>query len=132
MKKMENETWNQIKQFYKDKFDVEPALVDIMADYDIIKLCATGASNKSIANILKLEPYDVSCIIDKRLGFKGWTNDLKFNPLQTYKNLDTNDFLVYEDYVVTRYGYESGILEMSFSVARIASELERLINEKWI
>ena len=106
------ETWNQVKQFYKDKFDLEPNMVELATNFDILKMCATGASNKTIADFLEIDEELVSAVIDKYLEFSGWEFDLPTNPMKLYN---------------------AG--EVEFTAKNICEQfsvLERLLNEKWI
>lgn len=139
MKKMENkqETWEQIKKFYQDKFGVEPALVDLMADYDILKLCASGSGNKRISEFLSMDMKDVTFILDKCLGFGGWNNDLTFSPLSIYSQLEDKSYESFVDKVVKTADDDfawnlNRELNHAYESARFVYNLERLIDEKWI
>ena len=130
----QNELWDYLKQFYKEKFGMEPGLVDIMADIDILRLCATGASTKSIVSFLNLEPEIVEDVLDKYFGFKGWINDLQINPLAIYKHPDNGGFRTlqeFSNYMTSVYGYVD-MLETIYNCVVVTDMLERLLDEKWI
>jgi hypothetical protein len=107
--------WEQIRQFYQDRLGIEPSLVEIMADFEVLKLCASGSSNTTIAGFLNMDAELVSNIIDKHFGFMGWKIDLDINPIRLYKNGE-----LHLDNDTTQ------------KVCETFSCLERLLDEKWI
>jgi len=112
----QTEIWEQIRQFYHDKFGIEPNLVDLMSDFDILKLCVTGSSTLHIAEFLDYYSVEyVKDIINKHFGFTGWETDLLVSPLRLY-NAREAEFLD----------------EKTKSICEIFSVLERLLDEKWI
>lgn len=136
---MENkqELWNQVKNYYHDKFGVEPALVDLMADYDILRLCASGSGNNRISEFLSMDLCDVEFILDRYLGFKGWTNNLIFSPLKVYSELKDKTYENFVDTIVKTKDDDfawnlNGELDHAYNSAIIVYNLERLIDEKWI
>jgi hypothetical protein len=126
--------WDRVKQFYKDKFNIEPALVDIMSEIDVLKLCATGSSNKSISKFLDLDEEFVSETISKRLGLNGWVADLPFNPFRMYKSLGAPyDLESFRNIVIISYGYQSDLeINKMYNAAGIVVNLEKLLDEQWI
>lgn len=120
------ETWNQVKQFYKDKFDIEGSMVELATNFDIIKMCATGASNKTIADFLEIDEQLVTNIIDKYLGFVGWEVDLEFSPYKVYKDNNFTSNTNLSEFM------EKGLIEYTFKMVSTVVELERLLDEKWI
>lgn len=124
-----------MKEFYKTKFNFEPNLVELVVNLDIIIMCSRGASNNSISKFLKLQDYDFSVydILDKYLGFGGWKEDLPFNPKRIYDGLDTKDNESFVNIVVVQYGFtDRDIIDKAYSVALLATRLEKLTDEKWI
>lgn len=110
----QQELWTQILQFYKDKFNLEPDMVDLATNFDILKMCATGASNKTIADFLNIDEELVTNTIDKYLGFTGWEEDLKYNPYKIYT------------------GIAEEFSEFEFTLVNAVLVLERMLDEKWV
>jgi len=133
---MENkqETWEQVRKYYKEKFGIEPELVDIMADYDIIKLCASGASNKNIAETLNLPgETTVSSTIDGRIGFIGFSADLLFSPLGLYKSLSEKTFDKFRDKLIMEFGFvDNDGIQRLYDLVTYVENMERVLDEKWI
>lgn len=127
------ELWHQIKKFYREKFGIEPDLVNLMADFDIMRLCASGSSTVSIAEFLGANPDDVADLLDMRLGFFGWGKDLTFSPLRVYNKLEDKNLESFRNKVVTAYGYiHNDDITKMYSAAELISRLEQLLDEKWI
>jgi len=128
-----SELWESVKQFYQEKFGIAPELVDVMADFYVLKLCATGASNSSIAHFLDMEVEIVGEIIDRNFGFTGWDNNLDFNPLRLYKSMNEVSKELFRDRVIEDYKYvEDAIITRMFDASALVNNLERLLDENWI
>lgn len=125
------ELWEYLKEFYKEKFGIEPNLVDVMSNIDILKLCATGASNGSISKTLDIDVEDIADVLDKYFAFRGWLSDLESNPLLVYKSKDFETLEEYKNFLFSTYGTFDGIEEMYNSVV-VTTMLERLLDENWI
>lgn len=109
-----SEVWENVKRFYKEKFDIEPEIVDLYCDYSVLLMCATGASNQSIANFLGMERKEVAAIVNKYFDiFYGWGEDLSTNPLKMYRDGELIDYL-------------------ELKVCEKFVELEKLLDEKWV
>lgn len=131
--KSKQELYNQIKQFYKEKFGIDAELVDIVSVFDILKLCASGASNKSISCFLDESEILISQIVDAYLGFNGWKEDLFFSPLKLYKDLESPEEVDFVNKVVEIYGYKWNMdLHRMYESARLAEDMEKLLDEKWV
>jgi hypothetical protein len=110
--------WENVKGFYKEKFDIEPEIVDLFCDFSVLLLCVSGSSNKSISNFLDMDALDVENTLLKYYGFPGWLDDLEINPIRKFKEGTlTSDIQYYE------------VLEM---LCEKFSYLEELLNERWI
>ena len=109
------ELWDNVKGFYKEKFDIEPEIVELFCDFSVLLLCASGSGNLSIANILDMDLDEVKLIIHSYLEFDGWEKDLEYNPLKLYKD---NILFIYDKDV--------------FQVCAKFLKLEKLLNDNWI
>lgn len=127
------ELWETLKSFYKEKFGIAPELVDIVSVIDLLKLCAAGADNKSIASFLNETEMGVAQTIDAYLGFMGWEYNLSFSPMRLYKELNKPDVETFINEVIIRYGYKlnEDITKM-YESACIVDKLERLLDEEWV
>ena len=82
---MNEKRWQVVRQFYMESFGIAPELVDLMASNEILLMCVSGSSNKSISSILNIDIEAVSEILDSILSFKGWEKDLEYSPYSIYK-----------------------------------------------
>ena len=127
------ETWEQVKQFYKDKFDIEGSMVELATNFDILKMCAAGASNKSIAMFLEIDEELASAVIDKYLGFMGWREDLSFSPILYYKQLNSPPIDKFVEEMIIKFGHMFNMdMKHLYDAASITEQLERLLDDKWI
>lgn len=127
------ELWEQVNKFYMDKFGATPELIEIATNIDLLQMCARGASNEKIAEILELDEEVVSYIIDKYLGFMGWKTDLSFNPIKLYKELGSPEIAAFVEEVILRHGHLMNYdLKNIYMAAFMTDNLERLLDEKWI
>jgi len=127
------EVWETIKTFYREKFGISPELVDFAPNLDVLRLCASGSSTKSIAAFFGESPDDLAQLIDAYLGFMGWREDLSFSPLKLYKELERPNEADFVDQVVIRYGHKLNMdLHRMYESASMVEKLERLFDEKWI
>jgi hypothetical protein len=127
------ETWETIKSFYREKFGTAPEMVELAPVLDLLRLCASGASNKSIANFFNESEEGLMELFDAHLGFMGWKQDLSFSPLKLYKELDKPDGQTFADAIILKHGYKLNIdLGHMYESARLVERLERLFDETWI
>lgn len=129
----DNDVWEEIKTFYREKFGTAPELVELAPVLDLLRLCASGSSNKSIAKFFNESETGLMELFDAHLGFMGWKQDLSFSPLKLYKELDLPDGQKFVDEVILRHGYKINMdLKNMYESARLVERLERMFNEKWI
>jgi hypothetical protein len=128
---MNDDTWDQVKDFYIQKFGISPELVDIAPVLDLLRLCASGSSNKTIAIFYGESEEGLCEIFDAYFGFMGWESSLSFSPLQLFKRMGCPSYDLFCDAVVQQFGYKTDIKNM-YESARITEQLERLFDEKWI
>jgi hypothetical protein len=127
------EVWETIKSFYREKFGTAPELVDLAPVIDLLRLCASGASNESIAKFFNESEEGLMELFDAHLGFMGWKQDLPFSPLKLYKYMDLPDGQKFTDEIIIRYGFKLNIdLKNMYESARLVERLERMFNETWI
>ena len=81
-----------VKKFYLDNFGIKPDLVELLADNDILTMCASGSSNKSISDMFDIEESDIEEVLLAIFSFAGWKDDLEINPLYIYNALETESF----------------------------------------
>ena len=120
--------WDYIKEFYKEHFGIDNWVVEMMANRDILLLCASGASNKTISNFLDISEGEIELVIKEAFDFIGWEQDLSCNP---YK--------IYQDHPEEFRDEVSRLLEVSpldvalvASICRSMQEIEERIYNEWI
>jgi hypothetical protein len=127
------ELWNEVKDFYYERFGIAPELVEIAPILDLLRLCASGSSNKTIANFFNETEEGLMELFDAYLGFMGWEKDLSFSPLRVYKELNCGSSDIFTDAVVQTYGYKvDQDIKRMYESAKMVEKLERLFDEKWI
>lgn len=124
--------WKQVQEFYLEKFGITPDLIEIATNIDILKMCATGASNETIGNFFEVDTETVSYIIDKHLGFRGFDKDQPNNAYRIYNDLDDKSLDMFIDAVTSMYGNLVWPVETIYNAVRQVSNLEGLLDEKWI
>lgn len=129
----ESNLWDTVKSFYKEKFGITPELIEVASVFDLLKMCASGSNNKSIAKFLDETEMRVAEILDAYFGFMGWSRDLEFSPLKEYKELSSKNINEFRDKIVTKYGYTDNVfIRQMFNSSEIVEKLERLLNEQWV
>lgn len=127
------EVWETVKSFYREKFGTAPELVELAPILDLLRLCASGASNRSIANFFNETEEGLMELFDAHLGFYGWKNDLPLSPLKLYKEMHYPMEQEFINAVILKHGHLLGIdLRKMYESARLVERLERLFNETWI
>lgn len=132
-----NDVWEEVKTFYREKFGTAPELVELAPVLDLLRLCASGSSNKAIAEFFGESEAVLMELFDAHLGFMGWENNLSFSPLRIYKELVIKDEDYFIESVIRDYGYVvkyplNSDLHKMYESARLVERLERLFDEKWI
>lgn len=130
-----NRTWEDVKSFYTETFKVSPELVDLVAISDVLLMSVSGSSNTSISKFLDLDTQVVEEILDTALGFKGWENDLEFNPYQIYaflKNIDSVTEPNFKRECLAILGLPNATVHLIFHLCKQYSDIEERIGEEWI
>lgn len=128
----EEKVWEQVQQFYKETFGLEPYMVDMMIDHPILKMCAAGSSNKTIAEFIGTTD-SIEDVLDKHFGFRGWSVDLEFSPIRIYNELGRCDEQTFVDQIVIRFGNLMNIDIHNMYKACVAfTNIERMLDETWI
>lgn len=83
---MNNPCWETVKEFYKEKFGITEWVLEMYANIDILTLCVSGASNKSIESLTEIPREDVKQVIQDVFGFAGWGEDIPINPYKMFCN----------------------------------------------
>jgi hypothetical protein len=121
-----SETWEFIKSIYKIKFNIPKYVLEYVAVYDILNLCACGYSNKKISSYVN---QDVSYIEEVLLDFyifKGWFDDLDISPLAVY-NLSGGIYIFYEQEIYSRSLIKDYQVKQSFKICKQFTEIKQEI-----
>ena len=120
-------SWDELLLYYKEHFNLDEEVVNLMADYDIVFLSATGASNESISNILDIDievvPEVLARICD---GFTGWTTELSVNPYLIYQEAPDSKWFI-EDNRLS--GMSENDILSALNLVRKFTSIEEKINE---
>ena len=125
---MENVEWKTIQEFYKEHFGTDMWLIEMLANRDILLLCASGASNASISNFLDIPVDEVELVIKETFEFPGWETDLPINP---YKELQ-----IYGDFdraYLCNYPELNGIdVQELYNLCLTMIDIEERLDNEWI
>jgi len=123
--------WEFIQYLYKKYYNIPPRVVDYMAIYDIIEMCARGLSVRSISKRTKLPQKYIKPTIQEFLDFDGWKEDLDLDMYQRYKSLD-GDYGMFVSTIRTTSAVSSG-KEIN-TAYRICGKVEIIRKEikKWV
>lgn len=127
-----NELWDEIKEFYKNRFGIEPELVEIMSDLNILRLCAGGTPTWRIAKVLGLELEEVEHTLENRLEMSGWIFDISFSPLRIYKELENKNLDDFKKEVAKYASEDDVVLERMFLASEVVTKLERMLDDEWV
>jgi hypothetical protein len=137
---MNKEKWDEIKQFYMDNFGISPDLVDLLADNDIITLCASGSSNDSISVSLDIDRSAIDTIILNVFDFTGWKYDLDVNPLNIYNDLafikNKGGYPLYKDFRDVVSKKDSTIKDIDiktmFRLCKLYNSISTRLDREWV
>jgi hypothetical protein len=118
-----SESWEYIKEFYKEHFGTDKWVVEMFANMDILLLCVSGASNTTISSFLNIPIDEIKLVIEEVFEFKGWEVDLDINPYKDYKENLSDFTLMYGD---------SEIGSQLLSICETMSDIEERIDNEWI
>lgn len=125
-----------LKQLYKEKFDIDEALVDLMADRDILHLTASGSSSISISRFLNIDLDEVKKVNKDFYGFNGWDIDLDLNPFSIFSTLakiKVYDYITFQQEILLLSPYfKEGEVEKLYEVCIKFYTIEKLLEEEWI
>jgi hypothetical protein len=118
-------SWELVKQFLSQQINVSPKLIEYIAVYDILKLCAEGRSNLLIANRTGLDIPYIQSVLNEFFLFAGFKDDLEFNSRYLYLR---NRFNWYS-YLQTARCWDSTSstedIRQSYSINKIFDAIER-------
>ena len=133
--------WEYVKEFYKQCFGIDGWVVELYANLDILQLCVSGASNKSICKFTDLDLEDIVEILITTFHFSGWQEDLPVNPYKLYIELvGLPEFEMKVKFIseMTRAlnGYkipeQPDIIYNCLVICKTMKEIEERIQDEWI
>lgn len=132
---MNNDRWEFVASLLEDKFNIPRETIDLVASIDVLKMCVSGSSNKSISRFLDISEQSVEDTVQKYLGFPGWNNDLDLNIYQVGKNLDKYRYMNLETFTnevkaVSPY-YTDDVIEEMYLACITLQNIENKIEKDW-
>lgn len=125
--------WEKIKGFYKESFGIDGWVVELMANMDILLLCASGSSNSTITKFLEIPIEDVVLAINDTFGFTGWEVDLSANPYKTFiESLDKDKEVTKKMFGENLHVSDSEILDIMYDVCKTMYDIETKLESEWI
>jgi hypothetical protein len=84
------DTWDLLKELYKASYGVSGIVVEYIAVYDILKSCAEGKSNSTIALSLDFDKDYIKATTKEFFNFDGLIIDIGFNTRHLYAKYKDN------------------------------------------
>ena len=131
---MDRKLWNQIRNFYKDTFNIKGKYVDMMSHREELVLCATGLSVSKISELLSIDLVDVKRTIMKYYFFTGWGTTFSVNPLHIYNKMkkSSNAYeLFYSKVLSLDSKITSKEITTVFRVCKLFTELDAELTDNW-
>jgi len=119
--------WDRVKRLYFEKFGYTDTLVEMVASSQILKLCASGASNKQIADVLEIDIDVVVEELEKWLYFSGWDEQLECNPLVVWRALDGK---LVKGMAVHNFWFE--LPDEAHDIVLRYLKIEKIIMKEWL
>lgn len=123
--------YESIKNLYKEHFNIDGDLVDLLADYEIMYYCVTGLSNKDISEILDIEEKAIKDVLINRFNFYGWRTNLDYNPIFIYNKVNGNKVLFYTAIKAIFPEIPKFIINKSFAISKKFTKYEYSIDRKF-
>ena len=117
--------WLVIQNLYKERYGIEPHLVDYVAVNDILKLCASGLSNKHICKSLDQSPIYVAQVLFHFLGFNGWDSDLDLSPWNVYNRVSGNKLAFEKEILDLTNLLNDDIIDLAYRVCSIYASIRK-------
>jgi hypothetical protein len=127
---MENESWEKIREFYKEHFNMPPRVVDAIACDEILLLCVSGVSNENVARNLEIDGEYVDCVIKDFLEFGGWEYNLDINPFFIYNSHSQYDDYKSECSIISPVLTEE-LINKSYGLCRKYDKIRKEIQESY-
>lgn len=124
------DSWDAIKLFYRDKFNIPEHTIEYIAVKDILKNCAMGYCNRRISRKVRHNITYVRTVIREFFGFDGWNIDLDFSPLALYKRCN-DSYLAYIQSVVMLSSLPDDRVRLSYNIAKIYMNIEKDIEKNY-
>jgi hypothetical protein len=83
---MIKEQWKLFTEYVSNEFGISEELLNYVAVEEILSCCATGLSNKTIANVCNCDIKYVIEVINEFFNFNGWKDDLDINTYHIYES----------------------------------------------
>ena len=124
-----------LRILYKEQYNIDEVMVELMSDRDILHLTASGTSNKSISTFLNIDADEIARVNKIFYGFDGWIVDLDINPMTVYSNMTKLGYFDYETFrneldLLSPY-YEEDQIKLIFEVCSKFKTIEKLLEEEW-
>lgn len=137
---MENIEWQTVQEFYKEHFGTDLWLLEMMANRDILLLCASGSSNYTISTFLDVSTDEIELVIKEVFKFPGWELDLPMNPYSIFKSFVNENYEHKRTDIISAFchelgkysGFESIQSEEIFRICEIMENIEERIDNEWI
>lgn len=123
---MKNE-WELLRNSLSALSGVKPQLLDYIAVYDILKLCAEGKCNTIISNELNEDIPYIQSVLEEFFQFSGFHKDLDFNSRLWYNRYKYNSYAYLQTARCWDLTSSPEDLRKSFDINKIFEVIERVV-----
>lgn len=134
-------SWEAVKEFYQKEFGIDGWVVEVYANMDILSLCVSGASNKTIEEFLEIPQHEIVNVLRDAFEFDGWEEDLPMNPYKMFCGYagTISSIQHFSDFVgevgneLAKYrNFKLSNLDKIFYMCETMYDIERKIQDEWI
>jgi hypothetical protein len=121
--------WEIFRKYYSELFGVSLELVDILAVYDVLRMCACGYANYRISKKTKLDIFYIEETLLTYYDFYGWNFDLDFSPIALYNRSNDNINRFEEEIRMTSNRVDEGFIKRMFEISQRFTKIKGEVEE---
>lgn len=106
-------------------------LIDFVLNYDILRSAVAGISNSKIATIFDVSETHVKELLERFLGFDGYSRDLDLDIYNLYKRFNGDFTALATEATLMSSVITADDLKVAFDVCEKFDQLERRLLKKW-
>ena len=121
--------WELTQFIYKTRYGIPYKVLNYIAVFQILNLCAMGYSTKRISLRLGLNLTYITSILQEYLFFEGWNIDLDFSPLAIYKRCNGNYSCFYYNIIGFYTCFDASAIGFSYRICTVVDIIRKEIDK---